>query len=243
MFPVGAGDASISYDVPFDHVNVGHDEVPHFADLRPREAQSWVHASSDHSSVTLSSSVVAHDWQDPLGFAHRPVLQAILLATKRSCHPKGPWYTQAGTHTFSESVSGSPKTVSERMRFGAEFRQPMEVMVTGGSTGQSQSGGVARQSFLSVDQPNVMVSALKTSEIDDGLIARLWEIEGKATTVTLECAWPTKSVRKCDLLETVQEVLWESDSPSRAVRLEIGPHEIATFKLEPAVEHRSSSDQ
>ena len=100
MVPFGVQEAEISYDVPFGHVVVGQDEAHAFGSLRPREVQSWIHASGKGLNGTLSSSVVAHDWIDPLCTTQRPVLQAILLATKRSCHPKGPWYSQAGNHAF-----------------------------------------------------------------------------------------------------------------------------------------------
>ena len=48
-------------------------------------------------------------------------------------------------------------------------------------------------SFLSVDAPNVVVSALKLAETDDDLIVRCFETDGRETEATLDFTFLQKS--------------------------------------------------
>jgi alpha-mannosidase len=233
MVPFGIPEAEISYDVPFGHVVVGQDEAYAFASVRPREVQSWLHASGTILHGTLSSSVVAHDWIDPVGMTERPVLQAILLATKRSCHPKGPWYAQAGNHAFSFSMSGSPGTLVERTRFGWGAQRPMDVMVT---SGDGQTEAATARSFLSVDEPNVLISMVKAAGQPMEAVVRCWEVEGIDTRATISSAMPVREVWACDLLDHEEKLLWSGPSPVDSVAVEIGAHEVVTLKLKLAQE-------
>jgi alpha-mannosidase len=231
MFPVGEPEIDISYDVPFGHVMVSESEAPGFADLRPREARSWLHARGANTRITMSSSVIAHDWVDPLHITDRPVLQAILLATKRSCHPKGPWYTQEGNHTIYVAFSGTPDTVSERMRFGATTGKSMDVV-----TGAPASGRPAPPSIpptgeaISIDATNVMISSLRLLEHGEGASIRCWECEGQATETTLRFGRPVRELISCNALDEEQSIAWTGETPATDLAVRLRPYEIATFK-------------
>jgi alpha-mannosidase len=231
VFPIGVPVAAISYDVPFGHVDVGRDEVPYFSDLRPREVQTWIHAKANGFDLTLSGSVVAHDWVDPLHLTTRPVLQAILLATKRSCHTKGPWYSQEGNHSFSASISGSPGTLTERTRFGWGCRHPMEVIVASNGETPADPRSPPTKSFLSFDQPNIALSALKSGVKDGEVVVRCWEIEGVPTRVALSFPTPVREVWSCDMLERERECLWSDKVPSRSFPVHVDACGILTLKL------------
>lgn len=231
MVPFGVPEAEISYDVPFGHVIAGRDEAHSFASVRPREVQSWLHASGKGLTGTLSSSVVAHDWSDPVSMTDRPVLQAILLATKRSCHPKGPWYSQAGNHSFSASMSGTPVTLVDRTRFGRGCQRPMDVIVTGSHQHSPPDAGRAMHSYLSVDQPNVVISALKSSDKQGEPVVRCWEVAGISTSATLTFSAPVREVWACDLLDNEQHLLWSGTDASQTIPVDIAAFGIVTLKL------------
>jgi alpha-mannosidase len=231
MFPTGEPEVEISYDVPFGHVVVGESEFPGFADLRPREAQSWLHAGGANTRLTMASSVIAHDWKDPLQATDRHVLQAILLATKRSCHPKGPWYTQEGNHTFHVALSGAPETVSDRIRFGAATGKSMDV-VTRVATGVqvADSPKSATDGAVSIDAANVMISSLRLLDEGGYAAVRCWECEGLATETTMRFDRSVRELISCNAIDEEQSVVWAGKTPATEIPVSMRPFEIATLK-------------
>jgi alpha-mannosidase len=231
MFPVGETEVEISYDVPFGHVVVGESEVPGFADLRPREATSWLHARGADTRLTMASSVIAHDWVDPLHSTSRPVLQAILLATKRSCHPKGPWYTQEGNHTFHVALSGAPATVSERTRFGADAGKPMDVVSRSpGAAGSSETPSAPAGSAISIDAINVMISSLRLLDGGRSVAVRCWECEGQETEASLRFDRAISRLIACNSIDEEQSIIWAGETPATEISVRLRPYEIATFE-------------
>jgi alpha-mannosidase len=229
MFPVGEPTVEISYDTPFGVAIVGKTEVPGFADLRPREAQSWIHAGGKNTRITVASSVIAHDWKDPLNTTDRPVLQAILLATKRSCHPKGPWYTQEGNHSFYFAISGAPASVSDRMRFGAALSKSMDVVAR---KADSPSSVVETpDSWVSIDAANAMISSLRLLDNGASAAVRCWECEGNAIETTLRFGRPVREVVLCDALDHERAQVWVSEVSSRQIPIQLSPYEIVTLKV------------
>jgi alpha-mannosidase len=67
------------------------------------------------------------------------------------------------------------------VRIAEEFTAPVPVLYQGIHPGTRPGSA----SFLSVDAPNVVVSAVKKAEDGDDLIVRCYETEGRATTATL----------------------------------------------------------
>jgi alpha-mannosidase len=232
FFPVGAPTAAISYDTPFGLVRVGVDELSGFAEMRPREAQSWINAEHETMSLTLSSSVIAYDWVDPLGYTQRPVLQAVLLATKRSCHPKGPWYTQKGHHTFTAAITGGARSIEERTRFGWEQRQPCETLLSAVDETGNPPHAPAVTGMLTIEPSNVVLTALKSSEGDDGFIVRCCEIAGRKTEARIRLrAGNIEAVRSCNLLEEEEELLSTDSRDGQMFAVTMEPFGITTLKL------------
>jgi alpha-mannosidase len=233
LFAPRIAGARVAYDVPFGHVRVGEDEYPGFAHLRPREVLSWISAQAVDGAggtATLSSSVVAHDWLDPLGPAEGTVLQAVLLATKRSCHGRGPWYRQTGDHRFTASVTGRAHSLVERTRFGLERRHPLEAVVVAVGETAADASAPPVASWLQVTPPNVVLTSLKPSDDGDGLVVRCCEVEGRATEAVLTLDRPVRAVR-CDLLEESQETAPSGGASARELPLSLGPFEVVTLKL------------
>ena len=76
------------------------------SDIRPREVKNFVSAGDDAFGVTLSTSVAVCDYKDPTTSpVAYPVLQPILLASRRSCHGEGDWFLQEGDHHYRFSLT------------------------------------------------------------------------------------------------------------------------------------------
>lgn len=85
-----------------------------------------------------------------------------------------------------------------------------------------------RYCLASVDQPNVVIEAVKKAEDSDAVIIRLYECFNRRSSVTLKLAGKIASASQCNLLE-------EEDVPAAfsgdEIRFEIRPYEILTFKV------------
>lgn len=111
------------------------------------------------------------------------------------------------------------------IRKAAEFNQPLLAQW------QKVQGGNLPSSFglLNLAPCNLVVSGLKKTEDDKGIILRFYEVEGKKTTATLASNFPLASCIETDLLEEK-----ERNDPSlieEKVQIEVAPFEIKTLLL------------
>ncbi|MFN8447816.1 MAG: hypothetical protein U0521_04285 [Anaerolineae bacterium] len=76
----------------------------------PARGAELISAVGDDFAVTMSSSVAVCDYIDPsASVALHPILQLILLASRRSCHSKGNWHCRAATITTASRSSRTPR--------------------------------------------------------------------------------------------------------------------------------------
>lgn len=255
MLPVNAKeDALIAYEVPMGVVEVGRSEVkgavtdgpvyegfdtlygqyvrgPAYlddcADVHPREVQNFISAVGDDFGVTMSSSVAVCDWIDPSpSVAPYPILQPILLASRRSCHSKGNWYLQAGEHHFNFSIFAhapdwragrKPATaVNHELRAVAAVRPRPDADLP------------PIQSFAAVTVENVAITAIKKAEDGDNVVVRLVEMEGRDGVTTLSLDHTIQSAVQTDLIEYGAVPI---DIEGRDLPVHVGHHAIETFKL------------
>ena len=91
----------------------------------------------------------------------------------------------------------------------------------------------ASASFLSLDAPGVVVSAIKAAEDGHGLVVRLYNPTGAPATGSLRLLWPVGAVKRLNLDERTLETLY-SGPPTIEVALTLTPHKIETLRLVPA---------
>jgi alpha-mannosidase len=175
------GDTTVRYEVPFGSVTAGADEIEDFADLRPREVQTWIQATDGRRSLTISGSVAVWDWLDVQPGRDGTVPQAILLATKRSCHSQGNWYEQRGDHTFHFRIDPTGSVPPTDLGWGRELALRAR---PGDGPGRGGEPVRSAPAWALPDAPNVLLSCLKRVGPGD-LLIRYWEHEGRDTTVHL----------------------------------------------------------
>ena len=233
-FPMNMKNAKVTYEVPFGKVTVGQDEIPGAAGERyvqpasqvhPREVQDWIGASDDKFGFTMSSSVAVCDYIDPTDDpVDYPILQPLLLASRRSCHGLGNWYLQKGDHHFHFSIF-SHKLGWENGYHSAKGANHSLFLVQ--NVAPADNPNLPEQmSFCAPTANNVLVSTIKKCEDDDSIILRCYEMEGKMTDVSFRWFAPIRRVERTNLIE-------EDGMPlsGKGIHLSVGRYAIETLKM------------
>ena len=113
---------------------------------------------------------------------------------------------------------------SDVLRQAHSVNRPLVARFTDNHDGSMGTRG----SLLSAEPANVAVGAVKRADVGDGLVVRLWETTGRATTARLACGLPVRTARKATLEEASGEELPVRDG---VVEVELRGFEIATVIL------------
>jgi alpha-mannosidase len=242
--PVAANGGKVAYEVPLGVVEVGTSEIagtggPAYgnlvydelcSDIRPREVQNFICAGNEAFGVTLTTSVAVCDFRDPTPSpVPYPVLQPILLASRRSCHGEGNWYLQEGDHRYRFSMTSHGPGWRNGYKRGIQPNNPL-IAVNGMPRTDEAAYLPESMSFLSLSAPNVLVSTIKKAEDDDSVVLRVYDIEGKDAETTVGLFVPLKTAEKTNIIE-------EEGMPLKLTKhgltVKVGHHAVETFKLVP----------
>jgi alpha-mannosidase len=241
--PVDAVGGTVACEVPMGVVEVGRSEIPGTggpaygslnydepcANIRPREVRDFLSVSGREFGLTLSTDVAVNDYQDPTPDpAPYPVLQAVLLASRRSCHGEGNWYLQEGDHHYRFSLTSHEPGWTNGRKPGIQANSPLFTVV--GARPEAGASLPAEMSFFGVSAPNVLVSTIKRGEDDDSVIVRLYDIEGREAEVDLISSFPLAKAEHVNLIEEEGKSL---ACAAGSVRIRVGHQAIETLKLWP----------
>jgi alpha-mannosidase len=240
--PVAANGGQVAYEVPLGVVEVGRSEIagtggPAYgnlvydelcSDIRPREVQNFISAGNNSFGVTLTTSVAVCDFKDPTPSpVPYPILQPILLASRRSCHGEGNWYLQEGDHNYIFSMTSHGPGWKNGYKQGIQPNNPL-LPINANPTADKAASLPESLSFLSLSAPNVLVSTLKKAEDDDSAVLRIYDIEGKDSEATVGLFVPLKSAEKTNIIE-------EEGAPLKlgknGLTVKVGHHAVETLKL------------
>ncbi len=241
--PSNAPGGQVAYEVPMGVVEVGRSEIPGTggpaygslnydelcAEIRPREVQNFMCVSGLDFGLTLSTSVAVNDFLDPTPDpVPYPILQAVLLASRRSCHGEGNWYLQEGDHHYRFSITSHNPGWANGYRLGIQANVPL-FAVTGGTPGDVTTLP-EEMSFFEVSPGNILVSTVKKAEDDDSVIVRLYDIEGKDTPLMLTPFFP---LARAELVNMIEEEGKALPCRNDGLTMTLGHHAIETLKLKP----------
>ncbi|MFA5263273.1 MAG: glycosyl hydrolase-related protein [Opitutaceae bacterium] len=245
--PLALESPQLAYEVPMGVVEIGKDEIPttggyaygppssprtlvyseQCRDIHPRQMQDFVDASDTRGGLTMSSSVSVFDWIDPTAKnpSQKPLLQPVLLASRKSCNGKGVWYPQTGNHGYRFSLTSHEGGWREGRKPGIAANHPLIPVFAAQVAGATLP---AAKSFAGVTAGNAIVSTIKKCEDDDSVVVRLYEIEGKNSRGTIDLFKPITAAEKTNLIEEEGRPLPVAEGK---VSIEIGKHSIETVKL------------
>jgi alpha-mannosidase len=209
-------------DVRCDHATY---EMQHGHVRRPTHFNtSWDYARFE---------VCAHRWADlsdtawgvallndsKYGHAcHGNTLRLSLLRAPRWPDPR----CDRGYHAFRYALylhAGSPQTGGV-VAAAAAFNQPLRVAPT--------AAAARTESFLSIDNPGLVIDTVKLAEDSDAMIVRLYESSGALQRATLRTTLPITRAERVNLLE---DVLAPQPVTDGGIALTLRPFEIITLKL------------
>ena len=234
-FPIAMDEGQVAYEVPFGTVEVGRDEIDGAAGeryitecsaVRPRGIGDWIGVSNGAFGVTLASSVAVCDYADPtVDPLASPMLQPILLASRRSCHGLGPLYNQAGDHSFRFSLFSHEPGWERGYKQAKQANEPLIALLAPTAVRVSLP---EEHSFFSVGAPNIVISTIKKCEDSDGVVVRLYDAEGKDTSTALRLFTPIQTAFRTDLIE---EEPVEIPCNEHSVSIDLGHHAVETLLL------------
>ncbi len=234
--PLNLTDGQIAYEVPYGVVEVGKDEMPGAAgeryytpcsELHPRGIENWINASGDQFGLTLASSVVGMDYVDPTGQnLKNTILQPILLASRRSCHGEGNDYHQTGDHEFSFSITSHQAGWENGIRFGKESNEHLYAVVAP----EKYASATLKESecFLSVDQDDIIVTAMKKAENEDAMVIRFYNTGNKDIEAGFSY-W--KSFESAFVTNLIEEEKQRLETDEKGIRIHVDHHAVETLKL------------
>lgn len=240
-FPLDMPKGEIAYEVPMGIVRVGKDEMAgspggwtkngvydqNAAEIHPREVQNFMMAYNADFGIMLSGSVAVWDYIDPTANqVDYPVLQPLLLATRKSCHGKGKWYEQKGDHSYSFSFMPYQPQDKHIWQRGIEANHSLYAAA---DIEQNKKAYLpAEKSFFSVSAKNVVISAIKKCEDDNSVVVRVYEIEGHAAYPVLKVPFKILAAEHTNIIEENGNPL---PSNADSLKIRVGKYAIETFKL------------
>jgi alpha-mannosidase len=217
-FPVSVHSNHATYEIPFGSVErpttrntpaeKAQFEVP---------AQRWADISDDkHGLSLLNDCKYGYD-------AKGNVLRLSLLRSPAWPDP----HADEGHHEFTYSVypHGGGWKDALTIRQGYQLNYKVIAM----QVEKHQGALPAEHSFLSTPNENIIVSAMKKAENDDGLVLRFYEWAGKTGDVRLQVPPGAASATETGMMEKpIGPVSLENNE----VAIPIKPYEIKTIKIE-----------
>jgi alpha-mannosidase len=234
-FPARMLNPEIAYEVPFGVVRVGKDELVRPAgeryttpckDVHPRGINNWISANDGQFGLTISSGVAVWDYVNMTDLpTEATLLQPILLASRQSCHGEGPLYHQKGSHSMEFSLFTHQSGWENGYHQALQANEKLIPVFNPATKGSILPDHL---SFLSVDEPNSMVSTVKKSEEDNGLIIRIYDQEGQDKDVKINIFRNPLSAERTNLIEENGKPVSVSGN---GLKLKLGHHAIETLKL------------
>lgn len=220
-----SGATSADYEIAYGTQNRSNQRDTSFNKARFEvSAHKWADLSNDGYGVSLLNNC-KYGYDTYNNTMRLSLLRSPTMPTFTS--NDGGAFADQGAHEFTYSLyphSGDWKTANTVYK-GYELNYPVLAYQTTAHTGTLGSS----YSFMSVDQPNVILSVLKKAEDSNDFVIRAYETQGKAgTNTTITLPGTISSISETNLLE---ENTGTSSYSGNAFSATFGAYDIRTFKV------------
>ena len=226
-YPFAIENGETTYESPYGAVRLDKDEMPYtFRGTGERWVQKWIDVSNAEWGITLATRHVPHRLD-------HHTIEPILLRTALDCGTPFHHPDQHKTYTFQYALTPHHKHWKKCAghRAGWEFSNPLQpcnwtpcfpIKPLRRSRKLPE-----RDSFLTVDKQNVVVTAVAPSDTDPGaFVVRLVEFHGVAGAVTLKCKGAVKKAEEVNFLERRLRALRVQGNRVRLKTREWGIHSV-----------------
>lgn len=213
-----SGATEATYEIAYGSVTRSNQRDTNFNKARFEvSAHKWADLSNGGYGVSLLNNCK---------YGYDTYLNTMRLSLLRS--PKSPDANcDMGSHEFTYSIyphSGDWKSANTVYK-GYELNYPLQAYPATAHTGSLGKS----YSFMSVNQPNVIISVVKKAEDSNNYILRLYESQGSTSTnVTVTVPGTISALYETNLLE---ENLGTAGYSGNTFSTTLGKYEIKTFKV------------
>lgn len=152
-----------------------------------------------------------------------------MFASRKSCNGEGNEYLQTGDHHFTFPLTSGTNDIVKQNREGIGNHEPLFVVVNPYKSARAflKEDG----SFFNSDNNDILISAIKKSEVGDKVCIRSYNTSGKNQQVTLHCFGNMSHIIKTNLIEQSLQSIQNQNSPNN-LKMEFGKNAIETFTVE-----------
>ncbi|KAA0228684.1 alpha-mannosidase [Fimbriimonadia bacterium ATM] len=217
-FPVNVNPSRATYEIQFGNLErPTHRNTSWDAAKFEVCAHKWVDVSEgDHGVALINDSKYGHD-------VHENVIRLTLLRSPKAPDPNA----DMGVHRFTYVLMPhfGPYNWAGVVQAAYAINAPLRVRPLKPGKGT----GAPTDKFVSCEDRNIVIEAVKKAEDDNSIVVRLYECHNARGAAELHCSKKVKSATLCNLLEEPVTSLAVQDG---AVQFDYKPFEIITMKLE-----------
>jgi alpha-mannosidase len=218
-FPVDVETEWATYEIPYGTIQRA--AIPHTAAEKAEfevPAQQWGDLSDSNRGFSLLNACkYGYDTLEKM------VIRLTLLRSPTSPDPHADQGFHEFTYALYPHLGGWREGETELRGYELNYR-PLSIVL------EAHEGSLpAAHSFVEIEPRNVILTAIKKAEDDDGLVFRFYEFEGKEARVRLRLPEVAMGASETNLLEKEIQPLSLSGN-GREVTLPVRPYEIRTVK-------------
>jgi len=232
-FPLAGTKPTIRYEVPAGVVNANKDMLPgacyewftvqHFVEVETADvAVAW---ATPDAPLVCFQDIFRGRWQSPVEMKNGYLFAYVMNNYWHTNYKAG----QDGDFLFRFALTSRAKSdPAASARFGAAVASPLMAV-----TAEAQAGGVLPANgagLVEVAEPNVIAVSAKQADSGAGLVIRLWEAGGQATTAHVRL--PQGNAKKATACNLVEEPQGELEVKDGAIAVPVKGHGLATVIVE-----------
>ncbi len=220
-FPMSFSNPSATYDLGLGSVERGNNKANAY-EVPSHEWTDLTAADGSYGVTILNNG--KYGWDKP----NDNTLRLSLLYTPRTNKSFSYQDRQdLGFHTFTYGIVGHPGQLDKALavKQSTILNSPIKAFLS-----ERHSGDLERTfSFVSSDNPNVIVRALKKSEVGDDYIVRVYENAGHATQKA-KLTFATDIVKAMEANGT-EKALGDASFSGRTLNVDIQPFGVKTYRV------------